>query len=180
MKLPLANLPDAPELRIALLIDADNSSADHVAQIEKELEARGKITIRRAYGNWANPHLSPWSEGLRVHAIEAVQLFNVSNGKNAADIRLVIDAMEIFHSNTVETFALVSSDSDFTPLCVHLRAAGNEVFGFGKLEAPKSFVQSCTKFRFLEAPKDRLRRRYITTEVSWLGPSKTKIKMMAP
>lgn len=137
---------DAPKkspasgLCISLLIDADNASAEHIGQVIKWLQGRGSVTIRRAYGNWKKPTLSSWEKILHTHAIEPIQLFDLSKGKNATDIRLVIDAMDLLASTEVDAFAILSSDCDFTPLSIRLREAGKSVFGFGKAKTPKPFV----------------------------------------
>lgn len=149
----IAQIPFQPQTRIALLIDADNVQPESLDYVIKTLESRGKLTIRRAFGNWANPHLSSWASALRTYAVEAEQSFNVSNGKNATDIRLVIKAIDILFSDEIDAFALVTSDSDFTPLCIRLRNGGKEVYGFGKKNTPRSLIQSFNEFDVLETPQ---------------------------
>ncbi len=140
----------APDDSIALLIDADNSPSAKIEFIMTELATHGVANIRRAYGNWTKRALAGWSAVLHEHAIEPVQLFDLIKGKNATDMRLVIDAMDILYTKSVETFCLVSSDCDFTPLCTRLRAEGKKVIGFGGQSTPMPFIHSCTKFLYLD------------------------------
>ena len=139
-----------PDQSIALLIDSDNAPSAKISFIMAELASHGIANIRRAYGNWTKSGLKGWSEVLHEHAIEPVQLFDLVKGKNATDIRLVIDAMDILYTKSVKTFALVSSDCDFTPLCHRLRAEGKQVIGFGGQNTPPPFIHSCTKFLYLD------------------------------
>jgi uncharacterized protein (TIGR00288 family) len=154
--------------RIALLIDADNSPASKIDDILNELSAYGETSIRRAYGNWTKPELRGWAEVLHDKAIRPIQLYDYSKRKNASDIALVIDAMELLYTDQPEAFGIVSSDADFTPLVMHLREKGAAVYGFGAQKTPAPFVSACSRFLFLdqlgedtddeeEAPKRRLR-----------------------
>jgi uncharacterized LabA/DUF88 family protein len=145
-----------PTESIALLIDADNAPAAKIDFIISELASHGVVNIRRAYGNWTKPSLSGWTKTLHEHAIQPVQLFDMVKGKNGTDMALVIDAMNMLYSRNVDTFCLVSSDCDFTPLCIRLRADGKQVIGFGGKNTPDPFINSCTKFLFLEEqPKSK-------------------------
>lgn len=137
---------------IALLIDADNAPSAKIEFIISELATDGVVNIRRAYGNWKKQSLSGWSTILHEHAIQPIQLFDLVKGKNATDMALVIDAMDILNTKVVHAFALVSSDCDFTPLAQRLRADGKRVIGFGNQSTPAPFVSSCSKFIFLEEP----------------------------
>ncbi len=136
---------------IALLIDADNSPAAKVTSILDELSKYGVINIRRAYGDWKNPALNGWAEILHDHAIQPIQQFAYTRGKNATDSAIIIDAMDLLHGQKLSAFGIASSDSDFTPLAMRLRAAGHKVFGFGEKKTPPPFVNACTKFLFLES-----------------------------
>ena len=136
--------------RIALLIDADNAPAAKIDMILADIAIRGSATVRRAYGNWESPNLKRWSAVLDKHGIEAVQQDACSKGKNATDIAIVIDAMDLLHGGSVAAFALVSSDSDFTPLAMRLVSGGKNVYGFGEAKTPLPFVKACTKFRHVE------------------------------
>lgn len=138
---------------IALLIDADNAPAAKIEFILSELAAHGMVNIRRAYGNWTKPDLSGWVKVLHENSIQAMQSFDLIKGKNATDMALVIDAMDLLYTKNVNTYCLVSSDCDFTPLIQRLRADGKEVFGFGERKTPEPFMNACTRFIYLENPK---------------------------
>jgi uncharacterized LabA/DUF88 family protein len=135
---------------IALLIDADNAPAAKIEFILSELAAHGVVNIRRAYGNWTKPDLQAWINVLHENSIQPVQLFDLVKGKNATDMALLIDAMDLLYTKKVSTFCIVSSDSDFTPLIQRLRADGKEVFGFGELNTPGPFIAACSRFIYLE------------------------------
>ncbi len=135
---------------IALLIDADNAPSAKIEFIMTELASHGIANIRRAYGNWTKRGLLSWAEVLQNYAIEPVQLFDMVKGKNGTDMRLVIDAMDVLYTKEVRTFCLVSSDCDFTPLCTRLRAEGKQVIGFGGQRTPSPFINSCTRFLYLD------------------------------
>jgi len=138
------------EKRIALLIDADNMPADKVDDILAELSRYGVINVRRAYGNWKKPNLQPWEERLHEFAIRPMQQFDLSKGKNASDMALVIDALDLLYTDRPDAFAIVSSDADFTPLAVYLKAKGATVYGFGLQQTPKPFQRACTQFMLLD------------------------------
>ncbi len=135
---------------IALLIDADNAPAAKIDFIITELAAHGVVNIRRAYGNWKKRSLGGWEKKLHEYAIQPIQQFDIIKGKNATDMALVIDAMDMLHTKTVDAFCLVSSDSDFTPLCKRLREEGKQVIGFGRQKTPEPFVNSCNRFLYLD------------------------------
>jgi uncharacterized protein (TIGR00288 family) len=136
--------------RLAVLIDADNTSAKLIKEMFEELAGYGTITVKRAYGDWTNPHLNGWREVLLGNAISPQQQFAYTYGKNATDSALIIDAMDLLYSGNVDGFALVSSDSDFTPLATRLRESGKRVIGVGQRKTPKAFVEACERFLFLE------------------------------
>ncbi|MGQ8367099.1 NYN domain-containing protein [Glaciecola sp. 1036] len=136
--------------KIALFIDADNAPAAKIDVILSELARYGLVNIRRAYGNWKSSNLKPWEEVLQEFAIQPIQQFDLTKGKNATDIALVIDAMDVLYTREVDTICLVSSDCDFTPLVTRALADGKRVIGFGERKAPKAFVNSCSKFLFLD------------------------------
>jgi uncharacterized protein (TIGR00288 family) len=143
-----------PRARIALLIDADNSSASKIDLILNELSAYGETSIRRAYGNWTKAGLRPWAEVLHPRAIRPVQQFDYSRGKNASDMAMVVDAMALLYNDHPDAFGIVSSDADFTPLVMHLRERGAAVYGFGERKTPEPFRSACTKFLFLDQLAD--------------------------
>jgi uncharacterized protein (TIGR00288 family) len=136
--------------RLAVLIDADNTSAKLIKEMFEELAAYGTITVKRAYGDWTNPHLNGWRDVLLGNAISPQQQFAYTYGKNATDSALIIDAMDLLYSGNVDGFAIVSSDSDFTPLATRLRESGKRVIGVGQRKTPKAFVEACERFLFLE------------------------------
>ena len=135
--------------QIALLIDADNATASRIDLILGELSRLGETNVRRAYGNWTKTGLKSWQEVLHENAIRPVQQFDPSKGKNASDIALAVDAVEILHTQRPDAFALVSSDADFTPLVMHLREHGAHVYGFGDAKTPQPFQSACTRFLVL-------------------------------
>ncbi|MCG8601474.1 MAG: NYN domain-containing protein [Verrucomicrobiales bacterium] len=145
---------DTPDDSIALLIDADNSPVSKLDFIISELASYGVVNIRRAYGNWVKRGLSGWTKRLHDHAIEPVQMFDMVKGKNGTDMRLLIDAMDMLYTKQVDTYALVSSDCDFTPLCTRLRADGKQVIGFGGQNTPDPFINACTRFLYLDDPAE--------------------------
>lgn len=138
------------QINIAILIDADNSPASMIDEVLTELARYGTINIRRAYGNWKSPHLGGWEKVLLENAIQPVQQFAYSRGKNASDMAMTIDAMDIIHSHPVQAISLVSSDADFTPLAMRIKAAGITVYGFGEKKTPAPFVSACSTFIYLE------------------------------
>ena len=137
--------------RIALLIDADNAPAELIDEILTELSTLGVINIRRAYGNWTKAGLMGWQEQLLEFAIRPMQQFDYSKRKNASDMAMMVDAMELLYTERPDAFGIVSSDADFTPLVMHLRAKGAAVYGFGAAQTPKPFVNACSRFLYLEA-----------------------------
>jgi uncharacterized LabA/DUF88 family protein len=136
--------------RIALLIDADNSPSAKIGLILNELSTFGETSIRRAYGNWKKQELRGWEELLHEHAIRPMQQFDYSKGKNASDMAMVIDALDLLYSDRPEAFGIVSSDADFTPLVMYLRAKGAAVYGFGGQKTPEPFVNACSRFLYLD------------------------------
>ena len=138
------------QARIALLIDADNSPSSKIDVILAELAKIGVANIRRAYGNWKKEGLKGWEGVLHEYAIRPIQQFDYSKGKNATDMGMVIDAMDLLYTDRPEAFGIVSSDSDFTPLVLHLKAKGAQVYGFGAKKTPAPFVNACSRFLYLE------------------------------
>lgn len=136
--------------RLAVLIDADNASARIVDGLFEEIAKIGEASVRRIYGDFTNSRLKTWTEVLSKHAIMPHQNFAMTTGKNASDIALVIDAMDLLHSGRFDGFCLVSSDSDFTRLAARIREQGIDVFGFGEAKTPESFRQACHRFIYTE------------------------------
>jgi len=135
-----------PELNIALLIDADNASPDHLDEVLLVLGELGTINIRRAYGNWQKTSLKNWGTLTGLHSIVPMQQFDVAKGKSATDMRMTIDAMDLLYRGHVDGFGIMSSDSDFLPLAQRIREDGLPVYGFGTAKTPQSFQQACTRF----------------------------------
>ena len=134
------------ELNIALLIDADNASPDHLDDVLLVLGELGTINIRRAYGNWSKPALKNWGTLTGLHSIVPMQQFDVVKGKSATDMKMTIDAMDLLYRGHVDGFGIMSSDSDFLPLAQRIREDGLPVYGFGTAKTPMSFQQACTRF----------------------------------
>ncbi len=141
---------DDGEKRIALLIDADNAPASKIDVILAEVARHGAANVRRAYGNWKSPHLKPWEATLHEYAIRPIQQFAYSSGKNASDMAMVIDAMDLLYARSLDAFAIVSSDADFTPLVMRILTDGLKVYGFGQKKTPGPFVNACSKFTYVE------------------------------
>lgn len=139
-----------PEAKIALLIDADNAPASKIEAILTEISSYGEANIRRAYGNWTSPFLKSWQENLYDYAIRPIQQFDYTKGKNATDAALIIDAMDLLYTQSLDAFAIVSSDCDFTPLVMRIRTNGLKVYGFGENKTPAAFINACSKFLYLE------------------------------
>lgn len=137
--------------RIALLIDADNAPAEMIDEILTELSTFGVINTRRAYGNWTKSGLHGWQNKLLEYAIRPMQQFDYSKGKNATDMAMTVDAMELLYTENPDAFGIVSSDADFTPLVMHLRAKGAAVYGFGAEQTPRAFVNACSRFLYFDA-----------------------------
>ncbi|GAA5507553.1 NYN domain-containing protein [Novipirellula caenicola] len=135
---------------IALLIDADNAPAAKIDFIISELATYGIVNIRKAYGNWTKRPLEGWKKVLHEYAIAPTQCFDLVKGKNATDMALLIDAMDILYTKQVRTFGLVSSDCDFTPLALRIREDGKQVIGFGRQNSPEPFVLACSHFIYLD------------------------------
>ena len=138
------------ESHIALLIDADNCPASKIEVILDELAKYGVTNIRRAYGNWKSPGLKSWEQVLHEFAIQPIQQFAYTKGKNATDAAMIIDAMDLLYGQELDGFCIASSDSDFTPLVMRIRANGLKVLGFGEKKTPMPFVNACSKFLYLE------------------------------
>lgn len=139
------------ERRIALLIDADNAPAAKIDVVLAEVARHGAANVRRAYGNWKSPHLKSWESCLHEYAIRPIQQFAYSSGKNASDMAMVIDAMDLLYAGNLDGFAIVSSDADFTPLVMRLLTDGVKVYGFGEKKTPLPFVNACSMFTYVEA-----------------------------
>ena len=136
--------------RLAVLIDSDNTTASLTAELLAEIAKYGTPTIKRAYGDWTTQQLAGWKEELLKHAIQPVQQFSYTRGKNSTDSALIIDAMDLLYAGNLEGFVIVSSDSDFTRLATRLREAGMTVYGLGRRTTPEPFVAACDRFIYLD------------------------------
>ena len=139
--------------RLAVLIDADNASASIVKELLEEVAKYGTATVKRAYGDWTTQNLVGWKEHLHLHAIQPMQQFAYTRGKNSTDSAFIIDAMDLLYAGNVDGFCLVSSDSDFTRLATRMREAGKVVYGLGERKTPEPFIAACDKFIFFEVLK---------------------------
>ena len=141
---------DDTKQKIAIFIDADNAPASKFDNILSEIAKYGVVTIRKAYGNWKSPTLKHWEEILHEYAIQPVQQYDYTKGKNASDIAMVIDAMDVMYTKNIDVMCFVSSDCDFTPLVTRVLAEGKVVLGFGERKTPTPFANACSKFLYLE------------------------------
>lgn len=142
----MTRTPSRQHRNIALLIDADNASPSDLDAALTILGDLGTVNIRRIYGNWKKTGLSGWAKIVHRHALEPQQAFDITKGKNATDMKMAIDAMDLLYTDRVDGFGLMTSDSDFMPVAMRLRQNGLPVYGFGSSRAPEGFRQSCTRF----------------------------------
>ncbi len=141
------------DLRLAVLIDADNVPYSHIKEMLEEIAKSGTPTIKRIYADWTRPTLAGWKNVLLENAITPIQQYSYTTGKNSSDSALIIDAMDILYSEKVDGFCIVSSDSDFTRLATRLREAGMKVIGIGEKKTPSPFIKACDKFVYIEILK---------------------------
>lgn len=139
--------------RLAVLVDADNAPSAVVKELLEEVAKYGTATVKRAYGDWTTTNLTGWKEVLHRHAIQPVQQFAYTKGKNSTDSALIIDAMDLLYEGNVDGFCLVSSDSDYTRLATRLRQSGKVVYGLGERKTPEPFIAACDRFVFFEVLK---------------------------
>ncbi len=145
------------ELKLAVLIDADNVPYSNIKGMLEEIAKYGTPTFKRIYGDWTQPTLSGWKTVLLENAITPIQQYSYTTGKNSSDSALIIDAMDILYTGGVDGFCIVSSDSDFTRLATRLREAGMKVFGIGEKKTPSPFIASCNKFIYIEILKKEIK-----------------------
>jgi len=143
-------------VRLAVLIDADNASVNAIGDILAEVSKLGTATVKRVYGDFTSSNLHSWGKILAEHAIQPIQQYRNTTGKNASDAALIIDAMDLLHTRNLEGFCLVSSDSDFTRLATRIKEDGLSVYGFGEQKTPNSFVKACNRFFYTEIFKAEL------------------------
>lgn len=150
-----ANVSNLTDLRLAVLIDAENVPHNCIKSVMKELTIYGTPTIKRIYGDWTNPAISGWKQDLLENAITPVQQYSYTIGKNSSDSAMIIDAMDILYTEKTDGFVIVSSDSDFTRLAIRLREAGQWVIGIGERKTPKPFIVACDKFIYIEVIREK-------------------------
>lgn len=138
------------DIKLAVLIDGDNIPSKYIKEMMEEIAKYGNPTIKRIYGDWTKPQLSKWKNILLENAVNPIQQYSYTTGKNATDSAMIIDAMDLLYSGKVNGFCLVSSDSDFTKLATRLREAGMVVYGIGEKKTPNPFIVACDKFIYLE------------------------------
>ncbi|MFO7825549.1 MAG: NYN domain-containing protein [Cyclobacterium sp.] len=165
------------DIKIAVLIDADNVPSNQVKEMMEEVAKYGNPTIKRIYGDWTKPQLGKWKTVLLENAINPIQQYGYTSGKNATDSAMIIDAMDILYASRVDGFCLVSSDSDFTKLATRLREAGLMVIGMGEKKTPDPFIVACDKFIYLEilqkdgdGPEDNKERTKSRPQVDKINP----------
>lgn len=149
-----SNAPDAAP-KLAVLIDADNTQPALAEALLAEIAKYGVASVKRIYGDWTQPNLRGWKDVLVQHAIQPIQQFGYTTGKNATDSAMIIDAMDLLYTNRFDGFCLVSSDSDFTRLASRIREAGLTVYGFGERKTPQSLVSACDKFVYLDVLREQ-------------------------
>lgn len=152
---PTALIHNENNLRLAVLIDADNVPRNSIKAIMEEVAIYGTPTMKRIYGDWTNPFVAGWKASLLENAIVPIQQYAYTTGKNSTDSAMIIDAMDILYSGNVDGFVLVSSDSDFTRLAIRLREAGMLVIGIGEKKTPSPFIVACNKFIYIEVIRSR-------------------------
>jgi len=159
--------------RIALLIDCDNVSHNSIEGVLEELAKYGMVNVRHAHGDWNSPSLSGWIDRLHPHAIRPMQQFAYTKGKNATDSAMIIDAMDLLYSKNVDAFALMTSDSDFTPLVLRILESGLPVYGFGEKKTPKPFVTACSQFIFTERLENEIDK---TSDIKTVKKTKKELR----
>lgn len=162
------------ELKLAVLIDADNIPYSNVKGMLEEIAKYGTPTFKRIYGDWTKPTLSGWKTVLLENAITPIQQYSYTKGKNSSDSALIIDAMDILYTGDVDGFCIISSDSDFTRLATRLREAGKQVFGMGEKKTPTPFIASCNKFIYLEILHKEVRPPVLSKATKAVKPEPEK------
>ena len=165
------------ELKLAVLIDADNVSYTNVKGMLEEIAKYGTPTFKRIYGDWTKPQLTGWKKVLLENAITPVQQYSYTTGKNSTDSALIIEAMDILYTGGVDGFCIVSSDSDFTRLATRLREAGKKVFGIGQKKTPFPFIASCNKFIYLEILQQEIKEEPPVKESNSGTTTKKTVKL---
>ncbi|MCJ8274455.1 MAG: NYN domain-containing protein [Psychrosphaera sp.] len=142
-------MPQNPQ-KVVIFIDTDNAPAKHINKIIDKANSQGQLCIKRAYGNWKSPNIKPWEDVLQKFAIQPMQQYSMTGAKNATDMAMIIDAMDVLYTKDIDVFCIVSSDCDFTPLAMRLIADGKTVVGIGEKKAADAFVNACSEFVVLD------------------------------
>ncbi|NCB74669.1 MAG: NYN domain-containing protein [Clostridia bacterium] len=168
-------------LRLAVLIDADNAPRDCLKSVMEEVAIYGTPTIKRIYGDWTSPNVGGWKTSLLENAVTPVQQYGYTTGKNSTDSAMIIDAMDILYAGRTDGFVLVSSDSDFTRLAIRLREAGMRVIGIGERKTPSPFIVACDKFVYIEVIRDRYNKEKSEAQPKAAATAKkTNVKTAVP
>jgi uncharacterized LabA/DUF88 family protein/Fe-S-cluster formation regulator IscX/YfhJ len=166
--------PEYRNLRLAVLIDADNAPRDCLKSIMEEIAIYGTPTIKRIYGDWTSPNIGSWKTELLENAVTPIQQYCYTTGKNSTDSAMIIDAMDILYSGKTDGFVLVSSDSDFTRLAIRLREAGMYVIGIGERKTPSPFIVACDKFIYIEVIRERDNKKAAEAALARINAKKKK------
>ncbi len=168
-------------LRLAVLIDADNAPRDCLKSVMEEVAIYGTPTIKRIYGDWTSPNVGGWKASLLENAVTPIQQYSYTTGKNSTDSAMIIDAMDILYAGRTDGFVLVSSDSDFTRLAIRLREAGMRVIGIGERKTPSPFIVACDKFVYIEVIREHLNKeRDEEAKLAAAAQKKTSSKPAVP
>lgn len=190
--MPEEQLSSLSRHKIAILIDGDNAQANLLPQTLVEAGKYGLVTVRRIYGDWTTSSMNSWKDVLNFHAVQPIQQFRYTIGKNATDSAMIIDAMDLLHSGVVDGFCLVSSDSDYTRLATRIRESGVFVMGIGEKKTPKPFVNACDVFVYTSnlvtehkvsrttTPRQIQRRKKTTSSTTSTAPSNTPVPVSIP
>ncbi len=166
-------------LRLAVLIDADNAPRDCLKSVMEEVAIYGTPTIKRIYGDWTSPNVGGWKTSLLENAVTPIQQYGYTTGKNSTDSAMIIDAMDILYAGKTDGFVLVSSDSDFTRLAIRLREAGMWVMGIGERKTPGPFIVACDKFVYIEVIRDSYNKEKEQAKAAAAATKKTSAKPSA-
>jgi hypothetical protein len=166
------------DLKLAVLIDADNVPYSNIKGMMEEIAKYGTPTTKRIYADWTKPNSSGWKAVLLEHAITPIQQYSYTTGKNSSDSALIIDAMDLLYSDKLDGFCIVSSDSDFTRLAIRLRESGMKVIGIGEQKTPKSFISACDRFIFIEVLEGAKKNKNISSTVEASDKNKEEKKFL--
>lgn len=171
--------PISKELKLAVLIDADNVPYSNVKGMMEEITKFGTPTTKRIYADWTRPNANGWKNVLLEHAITPIQQYSYTSGKNSSDSALIIDAMDLLYSGKLDGFCIVSSDSDFTRLAIRLRESGMKVIGIGEQKTPKPFISACDRFIFIEVLDGAIKKKTIKSTIATAEIKKVAEKEIA-